>query len=142
MRVLVVVALAGALAGPAVGNDQKLAELLSKPAVKTAASDYAAAVSVYAHFIGACEENYDRNSVDAALGEVLKRRSEGDQWDRLNDMFTAIWSQSYSEGRQKATEYGYDLARCETLLGNAKRDIVRDRAAFEKALAFASRVRP
>lgn len=135
MRVVLVVALAGVLAGPAVGQGDNLAAILSKPAVKSALVDYSASVSVYAHFLGSCEANYDRKSVDAALGEVLKRRSTGDAWDRVNDMTSAIWAQSYSEGREKASEYNFSLRKCEELISGARRDITRDRRALDRALA-------
>lgn len=135
MRVVLVVALAALLAGPAVGQGDDLAVTLSKPTVKTALVDYGAAVSVYAHFIGACETNYDRKSVDAALSEVLQRRASGAAWDRVNDMLSSIWAQSYSEGRQKASDHNFSLQKCEELIADARRDITRDKQTLDRALA-------
>lgn len=135
MRVLVAIALVGALAGPDSGSDAEFLKLTERPGVKRALTGYGGSVAAYAHFLGACEENYDRASVNAALGEVLMvRRGQGATWDRLNDMLTSIWAQSYAEGRGKALEYSWGAERCTLTIDQSRKDIVRDRAKLNAAL--------
>lgn len=137
---MVAIVLVAVLAGPASSNDADVAKLLSRPEVNKALVRYGSSVAVFAHYLGACEQNYDRGSVDAAIAEVLRfRGGQADAWDRVNNMLTSIWSDAYGQGRTKADFYGWGLDRCDELTGAALRDIEADRVALDATLRKSSR---